>query len=136
LQQEAKRHADATVAHSLETNNKHFAEARDKLDRWADDMVLGAEQALKNTKEQIKVAQREARQAPTLDEQQALQEKIAKLERLQRKQRQEIFQIEDDIHDKRDQLITQLTQRMTQKVASENLFTIAWSVANVFRTSE
>jgi hypothetical protein len=128
LQAEAKRHADGTVAHSLETNNKHFAEARDKLDRWADDMVLAAEQALKNTKEQIKVAQREARQAPTLDEQQALQEKIAKLERLQRKQRQEIFQIEDEIHDKRDQLITQLTQRMTQKVSSEKIFTIAWSV--------
>lgn len=128
LQQEAKRHADATVAHSLETNNKYFAEARDKLDRWADDMVLGAEQALKNTKEQIKVAQREARQAPTLYEQQALQEKIAKLEQLQRKQRQEIFQIEDEIHDKRDQLITQLTERMTQKVTSENLFTITWSV--------
>jgi len=128
LQQEAKRHADATVAHSLETNNKHFAEARDRLDRWADDMVLGAEQTLKNTKEQIKIAQREARQAPTLDEQQALQEKIAKLERLQRKQRQEIFQIEDDIHDKRDQLITQLTQRMTQKVDSQHLFTIEWQV--------
>ncbi len=128
LQQEAKRHADATVAHSLETNNRYFAEARDKLDRWADDMVLGAEQALKNTKEQIKVVQREARQAPTLDEQQVLQEKIAKLERLQRKQRQEIFQIEDEIHDKRDQLITQLTERMTQKVASETLFTITWSV--------
>ena len=128
LQQEVKRHADATLAHSLETNNKYFAEARDKLDRWADDMVLGAEQALKNTKEQIKVAQREARQAPTLDEQQALQEKIVKLERLQRKQRQEIFQIEDDISEKRDLLIAQLTERMTQKIASENLFTIAWSV--------
>ncbi len=128
LQQESKRHADATLARSLETNNKYFSEARDKLDRWADDMVLGAEQALKNTKEQIKVTQREARQASTLGEQQALQEKIAKLELLQRKQRQEIFQIEDDIHDKRDQLITQLTERMTQKVASENIFTITWSV--------
>jgi SNF2-related domain/Helicase conserved C-terminal domain len=128
LRQEAQRHADATVATSLETNNKHFAEARDKLDRWADDMVQGAEQALQNTKEQIKVAQREARQAPTLAEQQALQEKIARLERQQRKQRQEIFQVEDEIRDKRDALITQLTQRMTQRLASENLFTIAWAV--------
>jgi predicted nucleic acid-binding Zn-ribbon protein len=128
LQAESKRHAEATVAQALETSNKHFIEARDRLDRWADDMVLGAEQALKNTKEQIKVAQREARQAPTLDEQQALQEKIAKLERLQRKQRQEIFQIEDDIHDKRDQLITQLTERMAQKVDSQHLFTIEWQV--------
>jgi len=128
LKQEAQRHADATVATSLETNNKHFAEARDKLDRWADEMVQGAEQALQNIKEQIKVAQREARQAPTLAEQQALQEKIARLERQQRKQRQEIFQVEDEIRDKRDALITQLTQRMTQRLASENLFTIAWTV--------
>lgn len=128
LQREAQRHADATVATSLESNNKHFAEARDKLDRWADDMVQGAEQALKNTKEQIKVAQREARQAPTLTEQQALQEKIARLERQQRKQRQEIFQVEDEIRDKRDALITQLTHRMTQKLATETLFTIAWTV--------
>lgn len=128
LQQEAQRHADATVATSLESNNKHFAEARDKLDRWADDMVQGAEQALKNTKEQIKVAQREARQAPTLTEQQALQEKIVRLERQQRKQRQGIFQVEDEIRDKRDALITQLTHRMTQKLATETLFTIAWTV--------
>jgi hypothetical protein len=128
LQSEAKRHADATVAHALETNNQHFTEARDKLDRWAEDMVQGAEQALKNTKEQIKVAQREARQAPTLDEQQVIQERIAKLERQQRKQRQEIFEVEDEIHDKRDQLIEELTRRMAHSASSETLFTIAWQV--------
>ena len=128
LQREAQRHAQATVATSLESNNQHFAEARDKLDRWADDMVQGAEQALRNTREQIKVAQREARQATTLAEQQAIQERIAKLERQQRKQRQEIFQVEDEIHDKRDQLIAQLTQRMTQQVQTEHLFTLQWEV--------
>lgn len=129
LQQEAQRHANATVAHALETNNAHFIEARDKLDRWAADMELAVEQALKNTKEQIKVAQREARQAPTLAEQQSLQERIAKLERLQRKQRQEIFDVTDDIQARREQLIDQLTQRMTQHVQTEHLFTLQWTVA-------
>ena len=128
LQQEGQRHAAATVAHALETNNAHFTEARDKLDRWAADMELAAEQALKNTKEQIKVAQREARQAPTLAEQQTIQERIAKLERLQRKQRQEIFDVTDDIQAKREQLIDQLTQRMAQKVQTEHLFTLQWTV--------
>ena len=128
LQQEAQRHADATVAHALETNNAHFIEARDKLDRWADDMELAVEQALKNTKEQIKVAQREARQAPTLTEQQTIQERIAKLERLQRKQRQEIFDVTDAIQAKRERLIDQLTQRMTQQVQTEHLFTLQWTV--------
>lgn len=128
LQAEAKRHADATIAHGLETNNQHFTEARDKLDRWAEDMELAAEQALKNTKEQIKVAQREARQATTLAEQQTLQERITKLERQKRRQQQEIFDVSDEIQDKREDLIDELTRRMTQKVNSENLFTIAWSV--------
>lgn len=129
LQAEATRHAQATVAHSLETNNKHFTEARDKLDRWADDMEESAEQALKNTKEQIKVAQREARQAPTLEEQHAIQARIAKLERHQRKQRLAFFELEDEIHAKRDQLIEQLTKRMAQQVSAQILFTLAFTVA-------
>jgi hypothetical protein len=128
LQAEAKRHADATVAHALETNNQHFTEARDKLDRWAEDMVQGAEQALRNTREQIRIAQREARQATSLAEQQLIQERIAKLERQQRRQRQDIFDVEDDVKDKREQLIEQLTLRMTQKLVTEQLFTLAWTV--------
>jgi hypothetical protein len=129
LQAEAKRHADATIAHALETNNLHFTEARDKLDRWAEDMEAAAEQALKNTKEQIKVAQREARQATTLEAQQILQERIAKLERQKRRQQQEIFDVSDEIQDKRESLIDELTRRMAQRVSSESLFTIAWTVS-------
>jgi hypothetical protein len=128
LQQEAQRHADATVALALESNNAHFNEGRDKLDRWAEDMVKAAEQALKNTKDQIKVAQREARQATTLAEQLSAQERIAKLERQKTRQRREIYDVEDDIDAKRNQLIDQLTQRMTQQVSKQNLFTIAWTV--------
>ena len=128
LQAEAQRHAEATVATSLETNNAHFNEGRDKLDRWAEDMVQAAEQALKNTKDQIKAAQREARQATTLAEQQAAQERISKLERQKNRQRRDIYDVEDDIDAKRNQLIDQLTQRMAQKVSAQSLFTIAWTV--------
>ncbi len=128
LQAEAKRHAEAAIATMLETNNQHFSEARDKLDRWAEDMVQGAELALKNTKEQIKVAQREARQATTLEEQQAIQERITRLERQKTRQRREIYDVEDEIDAKRENLITELTRRMTQQVSSEHLFTIVWAV--------
>ena len=129
LQAEATRHAEATIARTLETNNKHFTEARDRLDRWAEDMELAAEQALKNTKEQIKAAQREARQAATLEEQQIIQERIAKLERQKRRQQQEIFDVSDEIQDKREALIDQLTRRLAQKVSNESLFTVTWSIA-------
>ncbi len=128
LASEAERHAKATVSRSLEQNSKHFNEARDKLERWADDMVLSAEKALADTKEQIKVLRRQARQAVTLEEQHDIQEKIQKLERQQRRQRQEIFKVEDEIMEKRDQLVDQLEKRLAQRTATETLFTIRWVV--------
>ena len=113
----------------MEANNQHFNEAREKLEKWADDLVLAAEKALKDTKEQIKIFQRQARLATNLDEQHEIQQKIQKLEKQQRRQRQEIFQVEDSIIEKRDALIDALERRLTQKTESERLFTIEWEVA-------
>ncbi len=91
-------------------------------------MVLAAEKALKDTKEQIKILQRQARLATNLDEQHDIQQKIQKLEKQQRRQRQEIFQVEDSIIEKRDALIDALECRLTQKTASQPLFKIEWEV--------
>lgn len=128
LYAEAERHTKATISQSLEANNQHFNEAREKLEKWADDLVLAAEKALKDTKEQIKILQRQARLATNLDEQHEIQQKIQKLEKQQRRQRQEIFQVEDSIIEKRDALIESLERRLTQKTESARLFTIEWSV--------
>jgi len=128
LNAESDRHIKATISTSLEENNAHFNEARDHLEKWADDMVIAVEKELKDTKEQIKALNREARKAPTMEEQHVLQENIKKLERKKRKQRQEIFDLEDEIIAKRDALIDALEKRMTQETHVEDLFTIAWEV--------
>jgi hypothetical protein len=125
---EAERHAKATVSRSLEQNSVHFHQAREKLEKWADDMVLSAEKALADTKEQIKALRRQARQAVTLEEQHAIQQQIQKLEKQQRRQRQDIFKVEDEITEKRDALIESLERRLAQKNESERLFTIKWAV--------
>jgi carbamoylphosphate synthase small subunit len=80
-----ERHAKATISRSLEQNNVHFNQVREKLEKWADDMVVSAEKALLDTKEQIKALRRQARQAFTLEEQHEIQESIQKLERQQRR---------------------------------------------------
>ncbi|MEA2328786.1 MAG: hypothetical protein QOE68_3745 [Thermoanaerobaculia bacterium] len=128
LQAEAERHAQATVSRSLEQNSTYFNEAREKLEKWADDLVLAAEKVLLDTKEQIKVLRRQARQATTLAEQHEIQEKMQKLERQQRRQRQEIFKVEDEIMEKRDRLVESLEKRLAQRTAVETLFTVRWSV--------
>ena len=128
LAAEADRHAKATVSRSLEQNSVHFNQARDKLEKWADDMVLSAEKALVDTKEQIKALRRQARQAVTLEEQHTIQEKLQKLERHQRRQRQDIFNAEDEIMEKRNALIDHLERRLAQRTEAETLFTIRWQV--------
>ncbi|MFN6195515.1 MAG: hypothetical protein ACK5BN_17025, partial [Planctomycetota bacterium] len=61
-------------------------------------------------------------------EQHEIQDKIQKLERQQRRQRQEIFKVEDEITVKRDRLVESLEKRLAQKTSRETLFTIRWSV--------
>jgi hypothetical protein len=128
LKAEAERHAKATVSRSLEQNSVYFNQAREKLEKWADDMVLSAEKALADTKEQIKALRRQARQAVTLEEQHEIQQQIQKLEKQQRRQRQDIFKAEDEIMVKRDALIESLEKRLSQSSESENLFAIRWAV--------
>lgn len=125
---ENKLHAEATVSCSLEENNRLFAEERERLEKWADDMVVAAEKDLSDTKAQIKAVRRQSRLATTLDEQNDLQQKLRDLEKKQRKQRQQIFEIEDEIAEKRDSLIDGLQRRMAQKTHSTHLFTIQWEV--------
>lgn len=128
LARDAERHAAAILARSFEANNVHFLKERDRLERWAEDKVAGAEKELADTKAQIKALNRQARLATTTAEQHDLQLKVRELEKLQRRQRQQIFDVEDEIKEKRDELIDQLERRMKQKTSTETLFTIRWAV--------
>jgi hypothetical protein len=128
LKADGKRHFKAAIARNLEENNRHFAEARDQLDKWADDMELAAQKDLDDVKRQIRERQRHSRQAPTVAEQRALQEEIAGLERRKRTLRKRIFDIEDEIAEKRDKLIEALERRMQQKTTVKSVFILRWKV--------
>ena len=128
LSAEAERHTRATINRSLERNNRHFNEAREQLEKWADDMILATEKELRDTKEQIKSLNRQARQAPTVQEQHDLQNKIREFETKKRRLRQRIFDVEDEITEKRDRLIDALEKRMKQRTSSERIFTVRWSI--------
>lgn len=128
LQADGERFVDATLTKNLEENNKHFAEARDQLEKWAEDMVKSVEQELDSVKRQILEKQRLARQSTTMQEQHDLQEDIAKLEKKKRKMREKLFNTEDQIAEKRDKLIDALSHRLKQKTKVTTLFTVHWKV--------
>lgn len=96
--------------------------------KLAEDKAFAAEEALRDTKAQIKSVKRGSRHTITVEEQKQNQEKLKQLERLQKRQRMEIFDIEDEIADKRDELIAVLEERMKQGTKETELFTIRWHV--------
>ncbi len=61
-------------------------------------------------------------------EQHEIQEKIRKLERKQRRPRQEIFKAKDEIIEKHGQLIDSLERRLAQRTETETFFAIRWAV--------
>ena len=129
VQHEAERHRKAVESRSAERNSARLQEEREKLFRWAEDQEKTVEQELDRTKEEIKRLNRDARQAQTIDEQRSIQEKISSLDRKKRKLRQEIFQVEDEIQARRDELLDKLEARVQQDVQWERLFTVGWEVA-------
>ena len=128
LAQDADRHVAATLARASEASRRLFQEERERLDRWAEDLEAGAQKALDDVKAQIRAVTRQARLATTVEEELALQRKRRDLEAQQRRQRQRIFDVEDEIRERRDALIAQLEERMRQRSTAEELFTVRWRV--------
>lgn len=128
LHKNSERYIEARIALFMSANERLFAEERDKLEAWADDRLAAVETDIKNTKLRLAQLKREARSAPTLHEQRTIQQAIAELERLQRRQRHACFEAEDEISAQRDELLDTLQQRLQQTTESETLFTVRWTV--------
>ena len=63
-----------------------------------------------------------------MDEARHLQDDIRKVEGEQRRQRQDIFIVEDEIEARRDALIEALEKRLHRASRTQALFTIRWAI--------
>ncbi len=126
LTDEAELRLRAALQKCKSDNELLLNEERERLYRWADDMILAAERDLVTTKQSIRDANRRAKQARTLQEQVELQKEIRELEQQQRNQRKRIFEVTDAIEMKRDGFIEAIEERLRQNTSTQNLFTIRW----------
>lgn len=116
------------LSEALDNNQVFFKREQEKIEQWADDHMASAEAALDDIKLKIRSLKREARQASTIDEQKQKQEQLKKAEREQRKLRQNIFDVTDEIEDRRDTLIENLEQMMHKKSQFETFYHIRWQI--------
>lgn len=114
---------------SISENDSVFMKLEtEKLNKWAEDRINASELAIKETKAKIKELNRESHKTSVPAEQLKIQEELQELSRKQKKQRQEIFIVEDEIAEMRDKMIADIQQRMKQEITKEHLFTINWKL--------
>lgn len=128
LSKEVVRYSEATVSLVMEENNRYFREEQDRLQKWADDLILASEQELNDIKGNIRELTRKARLATNTEEQHQIQVQISELEKKKRTMRRKIFQVEDEVLEKRDWLIEELESKLHQSTKREDLFMIKWEV--------
>ena len=124
----AARLRGAVVSQAADRNQAEFHEARERLERWADDQIRGAEASIAEVRHELRALERKARQASTLQEQGDLQREIAHAEERQRRARLRVFNIEDEVRGRRNQLLDELDKRVAQHSVAETIFRIAWTV--------
>ncbi len=111
-----------------EKDSNYLKFETEKLTKWAEDRMNAAEFAIKDTKAKIKELNRESQKTIDPAAQLKIQEELQELSRKQKKQRQEIFIVEDEIADMRDKMITDIQGRMKQQINQKHLFTINWKL--------
>ena len=100
----------------------------DKLDQWADDMKISLEKEIRDLDAEIKLRKAEAKKLLNLEAKVKAQRVIKELEKKRSEKRQVLFSAQDDIDEKKENLLTDIEKMLNQKIKQEELFTIKWSI--------
>jgi hypothetical protein len=111
---------------NMKRNAQFFDEEYEKLDKWAGDMRESLEMELKELDRDIKTKKAEAKKIMNLEQKIKEQRLIKDLEKKRNDKRISLFQAQDDIDKKKDSLLTQIEDRLKQRIEETELFTIRW----------
>jgi ERCC4-related helicase len=128
IMKSGETYLDALLKTLSERDNNYLKFETEKLTKWAEDRMNAAELAIKETKAKIKELNREAQKTVDSTAQLKIQEQLQDESRKQKKQRQEIFIVEDEIAEMRDKMISDIQKRMKQEITKTHLFTINWKL--------
>lgn len=128
LSEELNRRKTEILLDVNQRNLKYFEAEVDKLDGWADDLKVGLEQEIKELDKEIREVRRTAKAAPDLEDKLNWQKKQRELEKLRSRKRRELFDKQDEVDARREELISELEEKLEQEVEESPLFTIGWRV--------
>jgi hypothetical protein len=117
------------LCQEISARNAAFFESETaKLDSWADDLKGVLERDIKEMDRKIKEAKRSATAALTLEAKLAGQKQVKELEKQRNQKRRSLYDAQDEVDRRRDELIAQIEGKLEQKAELQSLFTIRWSL--------
>jgi len=116
------------VSENANRNKDFFDTEMDKLDQWADDMKISLDKEIKDLDAEIKLRKSEAKKMLQLDAKVKAQRAIKDLEKKRSEKRKHLYEAQDLIDDKKENLLSEIEQRLRQEINTTELFTIKWSL--------
>lgn len=109
-------------------NSEFFDVEIDKLDQWADDMKISLEKEIKDLDAEIKLKKGESKKIANLDQKIKAQRYIKELEKKRSDKRSRLFSAQDEVDQKKENLLTEIEERLKQNITETELFTIRWQL--------
>ena len=107
-------------------NLNFFRQEENRIFQWESDCIDGLEAELTIVKRSTLQAERDSRNASSVQEKLELERKIDELKRKKRRLRNELEDKEEEIGEQRRRMIAELERRMIQSTESSNMFLIRW----------
>ncbi|MBV6881941.1 SNF2-related protein [Epilithonimonas ginsengisoli] len=118
----------AIIGLNAERNRDFFDTEIDKLDQWADDMKISLEKEIKDLDAEIKLRKSEAKKTLKLELKVQAQREIKDMEKKRNEKRQNLFEAQDEIDNRKEILLTDIESRLKQSTEEKELFTIKWNL--------
>lgn len=109
-------------------NAGFFDEELIKLEKWAEDKKSSLEIELKQLDVEIKTLKAEARKLPKLIEKVKAQRHIKEMEKRRNEMRMNLYQHQDEVDQRKENLISDIEARLKQMTSKNELFTIHWTI--------
>lgn len=116
----------AVLAEASARSEREFDTALDKLERWADERKETLELRLADMDRAVKEARTLARKCASLEDKLAAQRKIKILESRRNDMRRGLFDAQDEVEARKEELLNAVEARLRPRVEEETLFTVRW----------
>lgn len=113
---------------AMNRNQRYYEAEMEKLEEWAEDLKRDLNRQIDELEDRIREVKKQARLASELATKIGLQKQAGELERQRNAKRKNLFEEQDQIAARKDQLLDDIAAKLTQQVTETEVFTLRWKV--------